>query len=124
MGILQYRADNDTNKIIASKMIFGMQLASVNFNIRCLGDILPKWQTSIFNYEPNNLLREMEYTDTIDEMLEEEYLTPLPCVKYKNPVKLPKSTVKLLKLTEFLCKPCAWALHEEDFPTSEDIPCQ
>mgnify|MGYP001607605032 FL=1 len=77
MGILQYRTDLDTNKIISSKMIFGMRLASLNFDIRNIGETLPKWQTSIFNYVSNNLLREKGYIDTMDEGLNVPHLVEL-----------------------------------------------
>ena len=77
MGILQYRTDIDTNKIITSKMIFGMRLASLNFDIRNIGETLPKWQPSIFNYVSNNLLREKGYIDTMDEGLNVPHLVEL-----------------------------------------------
>ena len=77
MGILKYRTDIDANKIITSKMIFGMQKASMNFAIRNIGEILPKWQTSIFNYVTENLLEEKIYIDDISHGLNVPHLVDL-----------------------------------------------
>ena len=77
MGILQFRTDLDTNKIITSKMIFGMRNASLNFNLHNIGEILPKWQTSIFNYVTGNLLEEKGYIDTVNGGLNVPHLVEL-----------------------------------------------
>ena len=66
-----------TAKIKTTKTIYAIREAESNGVVLYIGDILPKWRSSLFNYVTYNLLHKHGYRDSLTEALDVPLLVTL-----------------------------------------------